>query len=47
MKEKESGGKMGEKVAFAGAKYDVERMKTERDAKRESVMKNKTLGGAC
>ncbi len=47
MKEKDQKAKVGEKVAFAGAKYEIERNKTHKDQKRETVVAGKKLGGAC
>ena len=47
MKEKSQKEKLGEKVSFAGAKYHIERARTEKDVKKENFSAMKKLGGAC
>ena len=47
LKAKQSGGKVADKVKFAGQSYQIEREKTEGDVKQEMRLAKNRLGGGC
>lgn len=36
-----------DRVTFAGAKYDIERQRTDKDTRKEQTTEKRKLGGAC
>ena len=36
-----------DRVSYAGAKYDVQRQRTEKDVRKDQTTEKRKLGGAC